>query len=130
LYLNHFLKSLRSNGNRGIVSNFTTSSLSRSNSPILASNNETVQTEEFRPYKRPRTITDGFVTKKSATVSNNSHVENMIIQPRVRYESEDTNKWRDVCSNARTFLDDRLPTLEEAARMFGYVKKNSVKMTA
>jgi len=54
----------------------------------------------------------------------------MIIQPRVRYESEDTNKWRDVCSNARTFLDDRLPTLEEAARMFGYVKKNSVKMTA
>ena len=48
---------------------------------------------------------------------------------RPMYLQEDTKKWRDVCRNAQHFFDEELPTLEEAAHMFGYVK-NAVGVDA
>ena len=40
--------------------------------------------------------------------------------PRPDFLSKDMEKWRDVCRNARHGFELSLPTLEEAAHMFGY----------
>lgn len=130
LYLSHFLKSLRKNENRESSSKFATSVPLNKNFTSIDTRNDPIQAESFRPFKRPRTITEGSTTTKALIVPNNSPSKHTIGLPSIRYQSEDTNKWRDVCSNARNILDDSLPTLEEAARMFGYVKNSPSNFTA
>ncbi len=62
------------------------------------------------PTKRRQT------TAKKITVRRIPHHES----PRSQYVGKDTTQWRSVCVNAGSGFEHALPTLEEAAHMFGH----------
>mmetsp|Transcript_1488 Transcript_1488/g.3175 ORF Transcript_1488/g.3175 Transcript_1488/m.3175 type:complete len:255 (-) Transcript_1488:428-1192(-) len=55
---------------------------------------------------------------KKVTVHNIAHLDS----PRPIFIGKDCTQWRSACGNARTGFEHTLPTLEEAALMFGYNK--------
>ena len=113
LYLDLYLESTKSLYTPEIVSD---ASLEPDSSNEESVQDETSQTEEYRPLKRPRSVTD------LSAADFPCEPPKTIVEPRSMYLKEDTEKWRHVCSNAQDFFDNQLPTLEEAARMFGYAK--------
>ena len=62
------------------------------------------------PTKRCR------MSAKKITVRRIPHHES----PRSQYVGKDTTQWRSVCVNAGSGFEHALPTLEEAAHMFGH----------
>lgn len=65
----------------------------------------------YSPIKRAR-------RSKRVTIHRVAHLD----FPRPVYIGKDFSKWRSACGNARTGFEHTLPTLEEAALMFGYGK--------
>jgi hypothetical protein len=64
------------------------------------------------PAKRYRT------TAKKVIIHQIPHHE----APRSEYVGKDTTQWRSVCGNAGSGFEHTLPTLEEAALMFGHLQ--------
>ena len=84
--------------------------LKRSRCSTLNGSDDEHSYEGQGPSKRCRT------TPKKVTVHRIPHHE----APRSEYVGKDTTQWTSVCGNAGNGFEHALPTLEEAALMFGH----------
>ena len=77
-------------------------------------------------YKNKKTVSqadiNGNKSNKKVLSGNRKRIrtEDMLHSPRSKYSRKDIDLWRAACETTRRLNDENLPTLDEAACLFGY----------
>lgn len=59
-------------------------------------------------------------SERSSSSRKRQRSENILVSPRSKYSRKDVDLWRVVCTTTARVNDEHLPTLDEAACLFGY----------
>lgn len=87
--------------------------------PILLKRNRSVS--DFETYSNPATI----FTRPRALTLNSTEKKEQASSPKRRFvECSKSDGWQDACRNASHGYDSALPTLEEAALLFGFTSRD------